>query len=267
MHQESEETKNAYAVIAEFFSARSITDSKQYLQKFLKAAMDQKPVKANPSNVIYFYKTLDNLVGAALHIQANEAFRQEAIIELGQNELPDLTKTTDYIGWLSPHHTWLYAPKALSAKQYANPYLVFQKLSRFGTAEQWKSIMRELQDFTFYKSSFAETAEEYNIIKLYCLLQKTIEAAHLVDVRAITELHGNPRFRKVLDPTTPGQENLVKDFFRQHPLPEMEAFLYTMLKAYLCSSEYNSTPGERSNAIYNTDCLKNFLQQLNSPTS
>ena len=41
-----------------------------------------------------------------------------------------------------------------------------------------------MQDFTFYSSSISELEEHYNALRIYRLLQKLVEAGHLVTVRA-----------------------------------------------------------------------------------
>lgn len=172
-----------YGVITEFFDAWSLPTAKKYLKKILEDAMSTKPTKINPSTVLYFFKTLGGLTGAALIIAKNKAYREEAIVKLNEDGFPDLLNHRDYVGRHEPAHQWLYFPRALSVKEFADPYRVFKKLARYADEEEWRSLFEELQDFCFYKTSFAECGEEYNILRVSGLLHKLVEAAHLIQVR------------------------------------------------------------------------------------
>lgn len=54
----------------------------------------------------------------------------------------------------------------------------------------------------------------------------------------------------------------IHDFFFQWKIEEVNNDLFKMLKAYLASTEYNTTPQERSDALYNYESLIQFLKQL-----
>lgn len=268
--QQCQETIQAYNSISEFFDAWSLPVANHYLFIILKASTAAKATKSNPSTVLYFFKTLDNLITAALRIQEKGEHREQAIVQLNEDELPDLSNYSQYFGWYLPSHAWQFIPRALEVKEYANPYLVFKKLSRYAGEEKWKFILSELQDFTFYKASFAECGEEFNILTLYRLLQKLIEAAHLVEVRAITEASGRKRPKwPVPGATVTGEAKLHKtihDFFSQWKMEELNRDLFKMLKVYLTSDDYNTTPQERSQVLYIYESLIQLLKQLSGHT-
>jgi len=181
---ESKKIQQAYTSISEFFDAWSLQQANRYLFKILQSTMDTNPTNINPSTVLYFFKTLDSLITAVLRIQAADAYRNNAIVELDKNKLPDLTNHAYYFGRHRSSHPWQFIPRALSPKEYANPYRVFKKLAGFGNKPKWKFILNELQDYAFFNTSFAECADEINILSIYRLLHKLIEVAHLVDVRS-----------------------------------------------------------------------------------
>lgn len=268
--QESKKTAAAYNAISQFFDAWSLPLAAHYLFKMLKASMAVKPTNINPSSVLYFFKTLDSLITAALHIHDSGEQREQAIIRLNEDALPDLSNYSHYFGWYLPAHPWQFIPRALDVKEYANPYLVFKKLSRYAAEEKWKYILSELQDFTFYKSSFAECGEEFNILTIHRLLQKLIEAAHLVEVRAIYEANGRKRPKwPVHGATVTGEAKLhkmVQDFFSQWKIEKLDRDLFKMLKAYLASAEYNTTPQDKSDALFNYESLLQFLKQIAEQT-
>lgn len=264
--QESKKTTAAYNAISQFFDAWSLPLANHYLFKMLKASMAVKPTNINPSSVLYFFKTLDSLITAALRIHGCGEQREQAIIRLNEDALPDLSNYSQYFGWYLPAHPWQFIPRALEVREYANPFLVFKKLSRYANEEKWKYILSELQDFTFYKSSFAECGEELNILTIHRLLQKLIEAAHLIEVRAITEANGRKRPKWPMHGATLSSEaklhKTIHDFFSQWKIEDLNNDLFKMLKAYLASTEYNTTPQERSDAIFNYESLMQFLKQI-----
>lgn len=268
--QETNKNTKAYNSISEFFDAWSLTLANHYLFKILKASMAVKPTNLNPSTVLFFFKTLDGLITAALRIHDSGEQREQAIIQLNEDALPDLSNCSQYFGWYLPAHPWQFMPRALQVKEYANPYLVFKKLSRYANEEKWKYILAELQDFTFYKSSFVECGEEFNILTIHRLLQKLIEAAHLIEVRAITEANGRKRPKWPMHgATVTCQAKLHKtihDFFSQWKIEELNRDLFKMLKAYLAGTEYNTTAQERSDAIYHYESLMQFLRQIEGYT-
>jgi hypothetical protein len=190
---ETEEMQQCYSTIVDFFSAWGLEPSKKYLYKILRSAMDKKATRLNPSNVLYYFKTLNSLIVVALRIHSRGYQREKAIIEATESGVPDLTQYKDYFGWHPADFIWNFAPRALSPKEYFNPYKVFEKIARFGDENEWSGLLNELQDFTFYRSSFAECGEEHNVLVIHRVLLKLIEAAYLIDVRAIDEVDGTLR--------------------------------------------------------------------------
>lgn len=185
--------EEAYAAIAGFFDSWSLSSSRHFLYKTLRSASDKKACKLNASNVLFFFKSLGSLVNAALKIHHGGYQKEEAILETGLDELPGPGNYAQYFGWQNQPHQWNYFPRALSKKEYFNPYRVFNKMADYANDAEWKFILEELQDFTFFNSSFSESTQIYNILEVHHLLDKMLEAAHLVDVRSIWEVNGRSR--------------------------------------------------------------------------
>lgn len=190
---EAEEMQLCYSTVVDFFSAWGLQPAKKYLYKILRSAMDEKATRLNPSNVLYYFKTLNGLIAAAIRIHSRGYQKEKAVIEVNESGVPDLTQYKDYFGWHPGDFIWNFAPQALSKKEYFNPYIVFKKIAGFGDEKEWNLVLGELQDFAFYRSSFAECSETYNILVIHRLLLKLIEAAYLIDVRAIDEVDGRKR--------------------------------------------------------------------------
>jgi hypothetical protein len=170
-----------YTTIAGFFSAHSRPMARKHLRKLLVAALAPKACRYNPSDVLWFYENLEALTMAALAIHQSGVEHTDAIIDLN-GQSPQLSDQAHYCGSLKRYEAWHYLPRFLSEKEYGNPYRVFKKLALFSGTEGWRCLFHELRDFTFYNTSFSENTD-YNTVKLYTLLGKLIEAAHLLTVR------------------------------------------------------------------------------------
>jgi hypothetical protein len=190
---ESLKIQAGYAEISDFFSAFSLAQARKYLQKILKAANANQSSRMNPSSILYFFERLEQLYAATMLIQQSGLQRDAAIISPPEDNAPDLANCPQYCGWHFRSASWYYVPRSLNEKEYFNPYKVFKKLDSYGSEETWKFIFHELRDYTFLKGSFSDAGDHYNILDIYILLNKLMEACHLIEVRAIIELDGKPR--------------------------------------------------------------------------
>jgi hypothetical protein len=190
---ESLKIQAAYAEISDFFSAFALAQARKHLEKILKAANANRSSGINPSSILYFFERLQQLYTASMLIHQSGLQREAAIINTPADHAPDLSNYPQYCGWHFLNAPWYYIPRSLSKKEYANPYKVFKKLEAYASEETWKFIFHELRDYTFLKGSFSDAGDYYNILEIYLLLNKLLEACHLLEVRAIIELDGRPR--------------------------------------------------------------------------
>jgi hypothetical protein len=190
---ESLKIQAGYAEISDFFSAYSLSQARKYLQKILKASNANRKSGMNPSGILYFFERLQQLYAASMLIHQSGLQREAAMITPAEDQAPDLANYPQYCGWHFRRASWNYIPRSLSEKEYFNPYKVFKKLEAYASEETWKFIFHELQDYTFLKGSFSDAGDHYNILDIYILLNKLLEACHLIEVRAIIELDGRPR--------------------------------------------------------------------------
>jgi hypothetical protein len=193
---ESPEVQHAYIAIAEFFDAYSLSAARYYTQRVITAAGSYHSWKGDPSDVLFFIEKMEALVSAALTLRSEEAERQAALVTLAAGEAPLLTAYTQYCGRHYKSDPWYFFPRSLTRKEWANPYRVFAKLAARGGRKKWRFRLRELQFFALSISSINESDEvDLNTLQLYLLLTKLIDAAHLIDVRAITEIGGERRLK------------------------------------------------------------------------
>lgn len=204
--------QHAYITIAEFFDTYALATGRRYLKQMLKTAGSFHYWKGNPSNVLFFFEKLEGLVLAALVIHRTEKKREAALLTLAPDEMPSLTAYSQYCGWHYQSDPWFFFPRSLNRSEYANPYLVFKQVAAKGGRKAWRFRLQELQFHTLSTSSVNENEDvDLDALRLYLLLSKLIEAAHLVEVRAINEIGGEPPQKWKGQPVTAENGNNEKE--------------------------------------------------------
>lgn len=209
---ESPEVQHAYIAIAEYFDAFSLAAALRYLKKIVKTAGSFHYWRDNPASVLFFFEKLEPLVGAALTIHRTEGERAAALLTLAPDEMPSLTAYEQYCGWHYQSDPWYFFPRSLSRSEYADPYRVFKQVAAKGGRKQWRFRLQELQFHTLSTSSVNDNEDtDLDALRLYLLLSKLIEAAHLIEVRAINEIGGEPRHKWKGPAITPENGNHEKE--------------------------------------------------------
>lgn len=188
---ENPDVQYAYLTIAGFFDAYALARALAYTRQTLKTADSDRYWKGDPSAVLYFFEKLQDLVMAALTLQREEAVRPAALVALAEGEAPSLIAYHQYCGRRHQSDPWYFFPRSLGRADYANPYRVFARLAAWGGRKRWKTRLRDLRFFALSTSSLSENGDaELNTLQLYFLLTKLVEAAHLINVRAVNETRG-----------------------------------------------------------------------------
>ncbi|HEV7329722.1 MAG TPA: hypothetical protein VGN63_01680 [Flavisolibacter sp.] len=206
--RETAAAQDAYTAIANFFSCYGLAAARHDLRKLAKAAAGTRSTRISPANVIWYFENVETLQKAACTIHQSGFQRQAAILTLPGDGIPDLRQFAHYCGWQRGYTPWHFLPRFLGPKEFANPYWVFRKLATYATEEKWSRIFRELRDYAFFDTGFAEYDGGENILEIFLLLNKLLEAAHLVEVRVITEVDGQP-LPKWKEPAAAGQPGMA----------------------------------------------------------
>lgn len=204
---EPPEVQAAYISIAEFFDTYALAVALHRLRYVLTVADSYKHWPGTPSDVLYFCKKLETLVGAAITISKYGRKREAALTPLAANEAPNLADEKTYCGWHYRWQSWYYVPRHITKKEWANPYRVFKAVTRLHRHKGWKVLLKEMQWHALSTSAYSEGDGSLSALQLYFLLAKLIEAAHLVDVRAVNEIGGEPRPKWKGSPTKQLPEN------------------------------------------------------------
>jgi hypothetical protein len=180
-----EKITDPYQVIAEFFCSAGLTAYKKCIKDALKAASGNHIWrKYNPGDLLYDFKMLESIINAAYLIN-KENKTAPLIIKKESSFNPNL-----FCGWHVDSTQWDYFPRALSFKEYVNPYLTFKRFFKYLPLPKWKQELQDLLEFALVETSLREAGIEKDMLSIYFHLTKLVEAAHLIDVRETTHIGG-----------------------------------------------------------------------------
>jgi len=185
-----EKITDPYQVIAEFFCSTHLTAYRKCIKDALKAAAGKFIWrKYNPGDLLYDFKMIESVINAAYLIN-KENKTSPLTISKESSFNPNL-----FCGWHADSTQWDYFPRALSFKEFSNPYLTFKRFFKYLSLPKWKLELQDLLDYALVETSLSEAGIEKDMLSLYFHLSKLIEAAHLIDVREISHIDGIPKNR------------------------------------------------------------------------
>jgi hypothetical protein len=174
-----------YKVIDDFFSFASLNQHRKYISSMLKAAYSEDYWrKSDPGALLFFEQKMVDLIKAAYLFVSREknkkVRRKTAVVEKGAvNQQID---PATYFGRHQGDAMWVFFPRYLSRKEFINPYFAIEKFFAFKSLDEWLGGLKELISYAL--SSYGnESALEFDYLKTNNLLQKLIEASHLIHVR------------------------------------------------------------------------------------
>lgn len=181
----SRKETDPHQVIAEFFSVFSLTGIRQTIKGLLLSAYRKKIYnKRAPCDVLFDMKVLESLIRAA-HLLTEK--KRKTPIKVNDSDLLD---KKFYCGRHAFSTEWDFLPRTLSVNEYKNPYLAFKRFFKYQDLPQWK---KDLEDILHTSLSRSKEVSEMNVelLPVYFHLTKLVEAAHLIDIREITHIHGH----------------------------------------------------------------------------
>lgn len=183
-----EKIKDPFQVIAEAFTFAEISFYRKLITRVLHAASTEKVYsKCSPSNLLFEMKMLESVVNAAYLI-----YRQKRKSPLLISSADLQNKNLYFTGRAGTEYDDM--PKALSQKEFMNPYLVFKRSFKRLSLDKLKEQMEEIVEYSL--SIHTYDAEKVNSVSLYLQLTKIVEAAHLIDVREIIHVDGHLKNRQ-----------------------------------------------------------------------
>jgi hypothetical protein len=177
--------RDPYKVICDFFSFASLNQHRKYISSMLKAAYSEDYWrKSEPGELLFFQQRMVDLINAT-HLfvsgrKNKKVRRNTAIVEKGA--INHMIDPATYFGRHQGDAMWVFFPRHLSGKEFINPYFAIEKFFAFKSLDEWLGDLNELISYAL--SSYGnESALEFDYLKINILLQKLVEASHLIHVR------------------------------------------------------------------------------------
>lgn len=184
-----------YGPIHEFFESFTLPFARYYLVSAIKAA--ESPdiwAKSAPTDLLHYFEMLEKLTFSVYTIVKIKNKTKKVILPK-TNSSPDLTQYHLYCGRYDKLDPWDFFPRCLSAKEYRDPYMVLEKFTLWTSKKEWQMTLRYFLSYALGENSLFELGISLEIIKTAELLQKMLEACHLIYVRTqiqLGSLHSEP---------------------------------------------------------------------------
>ncbi len=174
--------------INDFFESFSLPFARDYLLSALKAAESKRIWnKAAPNDLLYFFESLEALLLDIYSIVKESNEIKKIILPKSPNS-SDLTQHHFYCGHYDQYTPWDYFPRTLSEKEYRDPYKALQKFTTKASKKEWKETLRYLLSYALGPNSLSEIGVNLELVSISELLQKMLEACHLIYVRTATPI-------------------------------------------------------------------------------
>ena len=177
---------NPYQVISDFFFDADVKTYRKIVKAMMFAASKEEIyAKSSPSELLHNVEMLESLINAAYLINSQD---RHSPVQISDQDLfnPDLFR--DVNNALSD---WANFPRALSLKEYKNPYLAIRRFFEVMELSSWKSALKEILDFALSEYSIYDDDNDIDCLSVYIYLTKLIESAHLIEVREINRIRGS----------------------------------------------------------------------------
>ncbi len=178
-----EEIGHCYKIINGFFDAFPLPFARKYLLSALQAAESRKIWKKTaPTDLIFFFENLEALLPAVFTITKTSGRSAQVLLPIASG-VPDLAQHHLYCGTYDSHKPWEYFPRSLSAKEYNDPYKALQKFTDWSGKKEWKQVFHYILSYSLGNNALSELGVNLEMVKISELLQKMLDACHLIHVR------------------------------------------------------------------------------------
>ncbi|SFW82283.1 hypothetical protein [Chitinophaga sancti] len=180
-----EEISDPYQVIAESFSSGSLVYYRKNIKKIIHFSFSEYSWKENPADIFYRFGLIEKIINAAYLINKEQ---KKNPLDIRPSDVfnPNL-----YSSRWGVNSDWENFPRALSMKEFMNPYLVLRRFFEYRKLSEWKDLLRSFSESIFDTQNIEyESVNSYDCLTIYFHLVKLLEAVHLIDVREITHIEG-----------------------------------------------------------------------------
>lgn len=185
--EENVQLAGSYRIIHDFFESFTLPFARYYLLSAIKAAEDLSIWdKRAPTDLLHFFDMLKSLISAVYSIE-KKGTKIKHIVLSKPTGSPDVTQYHLYCGPYDQLEAWDFFPRCLSAKEYCDPYKALQKFTKWHSKQEWQMTLRYILSYALGNSSLSELGVNLELVRISELLQKMLEACHLIYVRTAVQ--------------------------------------------------------------------------------
>jgi len=191
----SDDITNPYRVISFYFSWSALPAQRTNIRQIIAASIKERHwSKGHPRILIHAGERLEKLIEAAYLIQREDDKVEDNPSIINPDEIrKDVVNPELYCGWAAMFFPWDYFPRHLTKEEYINPYKALRKFFKYRSLPEWKGLIKELMGCALSPQSVYELGAYFNVVKVSTMLQKLVEAAHLIEVRELMVAAGRKR--------------------------------------------------------------------------
>lgn len=170
-----------YEVIQKFYGDWDVADTRQFITRLFKTAERERLWKGDhPNDLLYFQEQFYRVIKAVFKIVSYADYPAEGILE----DSEELCCPEHVSSYCRGYQTaWECFPRYLNRKEFLNPYLSLERFTQYQDPYQWKETLKTLVHYALSKTCLDEFGEARGILRTYLMMQKLVEACHLIVAR------------------------------------------------------------------------------------
>ena len=178
------ESVYCYGIIHDFFDYYGFRHAIKITEQIISIATSNRFwYKGAPYHVVFFAEHLERLLTTVFIIENKRYHLKKAKLIISGGYKPDILLKKNYVHPYQKGSAWECFPRHLSAKQYADPYLVLEKFTVAYTEAEWGKILADLSEYALSGSSISGSYDACDILFIWKRIIQLIEACHLLEVR------------------------------------------------------------------------------------
>lgn len=186
-------SQTPHHVCGQFLEWFDMKEAKKYINHWLKAVYKSASWSLGPpGDLLYFYECLLQLVEGTWLVNRmdNNSDRLGNISAISDDEKFDIMHPSNYCRLIQAASAFDYFPRNLSALEFINPYLVFDKFFKYRQLQDWRDMLYDLFRGALTNHDMEHMGTYFDLVRIKRHLDKLVEASHLISIREFIRENG-----------------------------------------------------------------------------
>jgi hypothetical protein len=178
-------TEDPIETISIFFNVAKLPAYCKLIKNVLLAAGSPKVYKKDePGNLVTYFQQLQALAVATYTLRCSKT-RNIATAFDNEHSQKMFNFRTEGVAITN----WAEVPRALSLKEYHNPYIVLKKFFAYQSLPEWQEDLNIILNAALVTHDLSSDGMELKILPIYLLLMKLVEAAYVIHTNHAMSRH------------------------------------------------------------------------------